>query len=191
MNAYECYVLYVALKNHFKQKSYDFFKYNGKIRSNPQSFSTRGDKVFFEKLAKHENPRDFLVSNLIENEKIWIRDIAYSEEAENTYKNWQKRLQSLSYHIKSDLSNLKDNFNDNFIVEEYDHPHLLKLYLRKDISLETLVILTDLTGCVKSWDKKMVDDPVWDKVRMKIMKYRPFIKYDMEKIKETIVYKFS
>jgi len=191
MNSFEVYQLYISLKNHFTQKSYDFFKYNGKTSAKVSSFETRKDKVFFQKLAKHNDPKNFLLANLLEDPKAWIRDIAYSDKAEDTYKQWIKKAQSLTYVFKSDLSKLNEDFNSNFTVEEYDHPHLLKLYLRKEIELETLIMIADITGCIKSWDKKMVDDPIWDRVKMKITKYKPFINYDHEKIKEIIVYKFS
>ena len=187
MSAFECYQEYLALKNHFSKPTYDYFKYNGKMKVNPSSFDKRKDKIFFQKLAKHPDVHSFLIANLSENEKSWIRDLAYSEEAEKTYKDWMKRQQSLTYVFKQELSNLNTKFNDNFICENNEHPNLLKLYLGKQISLDTLCLLLELTGAKKHCDSKMQYDLIWDTLRIKVEKYSPFITYDKDKIKNIIL----
>jgi hypothetical protein len=191
MTAFDCYKEYVALKNHFTQKGYDYIKYNGKTSVKADSFYGRKDKIFFEKLAKHKDPKGFLIANLVEDSKMWIKDLAYNEQAQSRYTSWIARKESLTYIIKSDLSKLKDNFDDNFLIEDYDHPHLLKLLLRKEICIETFVVLVDITQCHKHWNKKMKDDPIWDQAFFKYKKYISFINYDKEKIKLAIVDKFS
>lgn len=184
MDEFEAYKLYVTLKNHFSKPSYNYFKYNGKSNLKYDSFVKRKDKIFFQKLAKHEDIANFLIANFSINNKLWIKDLAYSEEAETVYKQWLKRQSSLSYILKQELSKLDDNFDNNFIVEDNSHPKLLKLYLSKDITLETLCILLEMTGAMKQWNKKLQYDPIWDEIKMKVEKYIPFIKYDKERIKK-------
>ena len=191
MSAFECYKEYLALKNHFSKPDYDYFKYNGKLRANADSFNTRKDKLFFQKLAKHPDVHNFLVANLSENEKHWIRDLAYSENAEKTYKNWLKRQQSLSYIFKQELGKLDSDFNRNFVVKSNEHPLLLKLFLAKEISLETLCLLLEFTGAKKHWDNKMQYDLVYDIVKTKIEKYTPFIRCDREKLRKVVLDYFS
>ena len=187
MSAFECYKEYLALKNHFTKPGYDYFKYNGKLKANPDSFNTRKDKLFFQKLAKHPDVHNFLVANLSDNEKYWIRELAYSEEAEKRYKQWLKRQQSLTYVFKQQLGKLDSDFNQNFIVKDNEHPLLLKLFLGNDIDLETMCILLDVTGAKKHWDSKMKYDMIYDSVKLKIEKYTPFIKYDKEKMKKIVL----
>lgn len=187
MSAIECYKEYLALKNHFTKTSYDYFKYNGKVKVNPSSFDSRKDKLFFQKLAKHPDVKNFLVANLSLNEKLWIRELAYSDEAEKNYKDWLKRQQSLTYIFKQDLSKLDTDFNSNFIVKDNQHPVLLKKYFGKDISLETLCLLLELSGAKKHWDSKMQYDLVWDSFRTKIEKYTPFINVDKENLKKIVI----
>ena len=191
MSALECYKEYLALKNHFSKPSYDYFKYNGKVKVNASSFETRKDKLFFQKLAKHPDVHSFLIANLAIDSKAWIRDLAYSETAEKTYKDWLKRQQSLTYNFKQELSKLDEDFNNNFLIKDNDHPILLKKFLGSEISLETICILLDLTGAKNHWDKKMQYDLVWDNTRTKIEKYTPFIKYDKEKIKNILLDHFG
>lgn len=187
MSALECYKEYLAIKNHFSKPSYDYFKYNGKVKVNVASFDARKDKLFFQKLAKHPDVHSFLIANLSEDSKAWIRDLAYSEAAEKTYKEWAKRQQSLSYVFKQDLNKLDSNFNNNFVIKSNEHPILLKKYLGKEIALETLCLLLEITGAKKHWDSKMQYDLVWDNTRIKVEKYTPFIKYDKDKIKNIVL----
>jgi len=191
MTAFEVYKEYVALKQHFSTESYDYFRYGGKSKLKPESFQKRKDKIFFEKLAKHTDVHGFLVANLSVNEKLWIRDLAYSENAELNYKNWSKYNQALTYNFKQDLSKIDSNFNKNFICEDHQHPILLKKYLANEISLETLCILVDVTNALKYWNKEMEFDLVWDMLKIKIKKYIPFIKYEKEKYKKIALDFFS
>lgn len=191
MTPYEAYREYVALKSHFTTKSYDYFRFYGKVKNaTPSSYESRRDKLFFMKLAKHKDPTHFLVANLVECDK-WIGDLAYNEQAQKTYQDWVKRTQSLTYNLSNDLSKLKEKFDDNILVEEHSHPYLLQLYLQKEISLETLSILVDLSGCFKYWDRILSGDPVWKTIGNRIVKYIPFLKYDKQRVKQIVLDNFA
>lgn len=191
MSAFECYKQYIALKNHFTRPTYDYFKYNGKTKLSSVSFETRKDKLYFMKVAKHPDPVNYILSNLVENPKFWIKEIAYSTECEKVYRDWNKRQQSLLYLFKEELSKLNENFDLNFKAEDQTHPYVIKLFLRKEISLETLVILVDLVKCTAYWSNRFEYDPTIEDVMNKIMKYRPFVKYDREKVKNIVLDKFG
>lgn len=191
MSAFECYKEYVALKNHFTNPKYDYFKYNGKSRTSFDSFESRKDKLFFQKVAKHSDPKNLILSNLLHDNKSWIKEIAYSDTATKIYQDWVKRQQSLMYSFKEELSMLKEDFDSNFKAEDHSHPYVIKLFLRNEMSLETLVILVDLVKCSAYWSKKFAYDPTIEEVLNKIMKYRPFLNYDREKVKNIVVDKFG
>jgi hypothetical protein len=95
------------------------------------------------------------------------------------------------YLFKEELSKLNENFDVNFKAEDRTHPYVLKLFLRKEISLETLVILVDLVRCASYWSKKFVYDPIVEDILNKMMKYRPFLEYDKEKAKKIVLDKFG
>lgn len=192
MSAFDCYKEYVALKQHFTQPNFDYFKYNGKARVNVNSFSKRKDRVLFEKLAKHEDPRGMIISNLLVDDRRWIRDLAYGDQAQKIYMDWAKRQQSLMYLFKSDLAQLDPEFDSNFkIPEESSHPRVVKLYMSGKISMESVVILTDLVKCMSYWSREMQYDPVGSDILNKIVKYRPFVQYDHEKAKRVVLESFS
>lgn len=181
MSAFEAYKDYIALKNHFTKPDYDYLKYNGKTGVKRETFDKRKDKLFFEKLAKIDNVKDFLIANLSEDPKLWIRDLAYSETARTTYQSWKKRKQSLTYIFSNEFKKIMDE------PKNEGHPAALRLYLSGEISLETLCIFISVGNVLPSWDSRMEYDPVWDEVRHKVVKYTPFIEFDKDKIKLLMV----
>jgi hypothetical protein len=191
MKSFDVYMDYLCLKNHFTKDTYDYFKYNGKMKLSQDTFEKRKDKYFFEKLAKQRNPHDFMVANFSKNPKYWIRDLASSPECQENYTTWERTMSTLSYEVQSALSNLEDNFDSNILVNDNEHPILLRLFLSGVLSSEIFVVLVDIINCKPYWDRKMNTDFVWNDVSMFLTKYTPFINYDKEKIKKIIVDTFS
>jgi len=185
MNSFDAYRTYLALKQHFSS-DYDYFKYQGKVNATISSFQARRDRFFFDKLAKHNDPVGFLLSNIIHNPTAYIRELAYGENEKTIYKKWLKTKESLSYIFTTELAALDPDFNSNFVCKSNDHPPLLKTYLRGKISIETLCILCDLTGCLKHWGKQLEEDIVYKDVGLLVRKYSPFLQFDKEKFKKII-----
>lgn len=189
MNPFECFQTYLALKNHFLKKTYDYFKYNKKTKTSLQSFYKRRDRYFFEKLSRKKSEKeieDFFISNFVscsDPETLWIGDIM--KEGESRYQGWQKRIQSLSYVFKSDLNilfNEEREFKDVFDCSK-GHPILLKKYLGSQIQLETLVLLNKIFSYKKKFDAKL-KDPIWESVSLRIQKYDPFLNIDTSRFQE-------
>ena len=183
MMPYDAYREYLALKNHFTKNSYDYFAYNKKTRASLQSFYKRRDRFWFEKLSRQRNEKeieDFFVANFIscnDPETLWIGEII--KEGEDRYKNWQRKIQSLTYLFKQETQNL---FEENKFDKVFDctkgHPILLKNFLIGKISIETMVIYDTIFMYGNNFDKKL-KDPVWEIVSRKIKKYSPFLHIDV------------
>jgi hypothetical protein len=188
MNGYEAYKLYVALKNHFNSQTYDFFKYGGKTKAGMSSYEKRNDRHFFEILAKHKDCRNYILANIIEdNPNIWVTQIANEQQAETNYRKWKSRTEALTYNFTNDLGRMLPNYNSNLIVEQGQHPHLLKLAMSKTVSIETIAILNELCGFFKYWSRNITDDYVWPQYKMIVKKYQPFIPFDRDKMKKIVV----
>lgn len=184
MNEYECFREYTALKAHFSSKTYDYFKYNGKIGSATLAiYNKRNDKIFFMKLAKHEDAFKFLLANFLIDPNGWIKDLAYSKEAEKIYVEYIKRNLSLTYLFKSDIVILSKDIKSEIKIDHGRIPHLLTLYFQKKLSLETMVILYDVCALARSWDAGLKDNPLWEVLIFKIKKYFPFIMQNYDKVK--------
>jgi hypothetical protein len=190
MDAFNAYKTYIAIKNHFNSKTYDYFKYNGRTKVGQRSFELRSDKYFFHKLSKRNDCVNFLVSNFLVSD-CWVGDLVNEQVAEKTYLSWKKRIESLSYIFKNDLDKLNNDFNSNFAVVDGHHPLALKLYLRNEISPETLLILNDMLGFFRMWNKRIEEKVVWPNEHQKLKKYRPFFTIDLDKYKKIVLDKFN
>lgn len=183
MTPYQVYTKYIALKNHFTQKNYDFFTYGGKVRAKESSFEIRKDKYFFYKLSKHKDVQNFLLANLLDGGKdFWVGTMRDSGP-EEVYRDWKKRQESLTYTFKNDLTKLNDDFDSNFRDEKYGHPHLLRLYLRGDVCIETMCILDMLVNYSTPWNKFLEKDLIWSDKYTIIKKYKPFLSINTDKMK--------
>ena len=184
--------MYVALKNHFNSDTYDYFRYGGKTRANAQSFEQRPDKYFFMKLAKHKDVEKYMLANIIEESaNVWVGELVNEQRAEENYKQWLKRQESLTYIFTNELDELDPVYNSNFMVASNNHPPLLKLLNKKKISLETLIILNDMCGFFRHWNKHIEEDVIWPTIYKKCKKYKPFLKFDTNKLKQVVVDKFA
>jgi len=190
MTGFDVYRTYLALKQHFTKEGYDFTRYGGRTNAKASTFESRKDRYYFEKLSKQRDPTGYIIANLIDDVRIWPGELV-SDAAERKYRDWLKRNQSLSYNFSQDLSKLEQSFDDNFRVSDGRHPEIIKLYLRKEICIETLIILMHLTGCYARWNKVMEHDPIWKNLSLKIRKYQPFMKYDLDKFKKITLDKFQ
>ena len=181
---YEAYKKYLGIKLHFTKDEYDFFKYNGEINAKYETFIQRNDRYFFVKVARKygDNIIDYFVSNFISNKSPYIKDMN-----NDVYLERQKRIDGLTYYFKRDIEQLlrksEKSFNRIFKVNRGQHPILVKTYLAKRVSLETLCILNELLNYTKDFNKQIKDDIIWPTLRRKINKYGPFIKYNKERMK--------
>ncbi len=189
MTGYETFGIFQALKLHFTQKSYDYFKYNGKSRVSVDSFENRKDKYYYYKLSrKYPDKDDFVnltVSNLLQKENLWVADLM-QEEAEVNYREYLKVLQSLSYTFENDCRNIfekVDEPNDVIKVVDGDYPILLRMCLQKDIEFITLCVLAQILGFLPMWEKKIADTIRWPTVHQKITKFASFLPKDIVKYK--------
>ena len=191
MDPFEVYQKYLAMKRHFSSDSYDYHKYNGKVKANQHSFDIRKDKYFFYKLSKQKNVEEFLLANFVDGDNdFWIGQLR-DDKCTAAYENYRKRKQALTYVFKEDLSKMKDNFDENIIVPDNEHPYLLRLYMRKDICIETLTLIDMMVYNYKYWDKKLPDAVIWPQVRMKSLNYRPFMSVDINKYKAIVKDRFN
>jgi len=186
-DAYRCYL---ALKNHFTKDHYDYIKYRGKTRASNEAFYKRKDRFWFEKFARQKNDKEveeFFVSNFIystDPATMWIGEMI--KEGEGRYSEWKRKVQSLTYIFKQETENVFDNKRvDDMFDCSKGHPPILKIYLKGDISLESMVIYDRILGYGKDFDKRL-KDPVWETVSRKIKKYSPFLNIDVSHYKKIL-----
>lgn len=177
INGYEAYEQYVALKLHFRDWNYDWFHFGGRTRITVETFKKRKDKYWFDKLVKIHSPFQRLLANCAVNPQSWIKDIVSAPEV---YLDWQGRQDTLTRTFTKEIERLKTIFSENFLYKPGMHPYLVREYMGGRISLETITIISDLTDCVSVWGSEVEDDPLFESIIMRIVKYSPFLSYDHE-----------
>ena len=190
MTPYEVYTTYLAMKKHFTDVKYDFFKYNGKTRSSVSAFNKRRDKYFFERMSRKlsdDEIRMYFISNFVATDNpssVWVGEIIQS--GERNFKELSRKHQSLTYTFTQECKQLFDQKQLDTIFDcKRGHPPILKAYLSGDLSVESATILDVVFNYTKVLDRKLTD-PVWETVSMKIKKYKPFINIDIGKFKKII-----
>ena len=58
MTPIEVYKTYLAFKNHFTKKNYDYFKYCGKTNASRDAFNKRKDRYFFERMSRKKTDEE-------------------------------------------------------------------------------------------------------------------------------------
>ena len=192
-SGYGAYLLFLALRTHFTNVKYDFFQMNGKLRATKESYNKRGDKFFFDRLAKEytcPELKDFYVANFLED-KHYVTELL-DEDAKRNYQDYQRRRQGLTYIVTNELDELFDRGITRFFkLSDGEYPDIVNLYLRHILSPETMVILNDFIPFEDRFNKYLSDDIIWNKVSLKLRKYKPFVHYDKQKVKSILKEKIN
>jgi len=182
----DCYKIYVALKLHFSSKTYDYVKYNGKVKISDSAWEKRRDKYFFEKtLYKYrtrKNIEDFFISQFLYNKHEWIGNML-STENDEIYKKHIDNKKFLTYNYTEDLKNIlffveKNKLTFNKIFHG-SNPFILQFIIQEMITYETGIILDE----IYTWTKIKNKDIIEEEFVSKIQKYKSFLKINRNKYK--------
>lgn len=155
MNGYTAYQIYLSLKLHFTNDSYDATKYGFKTSSKESTFSRRKDRFFFERIGRKYKETDIVIDYFTANFLVgvkWIGDMR-----EENYSKYEKRMQSLSYEFEKDLRTLSEQCDSFDQICTTTIP--LDCLLADEISAETIAIIDLLVNNLKRL-KKDISDPL-------------------------------
>ena len=191
MEPFEVYRYYLALRLHFTTDSYNVIEQKGRVRATKNSFLKRKDLLSIRRVAETYSDKDivdFLVANFVSGDR-WGG--VFDVESKERYQGWKKRIESISYTFKKEIDKavtyadkLGITFNQLFYCNHGQHPFIIKMYLRNDISVETLVILNKLNNFTDQLDQDLKDDLVWPDTSRIIKKYSPFLEIKKDKYNE-------
>ena len=181
MESIDVYLMYCAMKAHFSKGEYDFVKFGGKSKVSRDSFWKRKDRSFFVKLSRKyktsDEIKDYLVSNFVKENKGWVGNFT-----DKNYTQWKNM--NMIEMLEKDITPLLQDFDKGkfiFAVPESSHPKLLKEYLGKRVSLETMIILDELMGYAPKWNVHLKDDFMWEEINLLMNNYKKFLTIDKEK----------
>jgi len=179
MESIDVYLMYCAMKAHFGKSDYDFVTYKGKTRIKRDTFYKRKDRSFFVKLARkyktEEEIKNYFVSNFIKDKKGYIANFN-----DKNYESWKLKRKGFFEMFEVEMKPLVESFEDMFIVENGQHPKLMREFLGGRVSLETLIILDELVGYGPDWIKELEDDIIWIDLNNLMDNYERFLTIDQE-----------
>jgi hypothetical protein len=185
VNAFDAFKMYSAIKLHFTNKNYDYFKYHGGIRADASKFEVRKDKYFFGKLAKIDNLQIYLAVNFFEDKKLWVGKLL-DNECRVRYEQTEKHLQALTYNFKNEMSQF-ESLDEALNISNGNYPKIFNEYKKGNVSKETIIIINNILNVYPYWDGHINDTVVWPMYREKFLKYKNFFTYDKQKFLDILV----
>lgn len=188
-DGYTAYRFFTAINLHFTNQKYDLLKYKGRIRCPRETYEKRRDRKLFERLAnRHNSERDliqFIVANYAYDNRGLVWDL--NGDSEENYLTWIKRKESLTEVFRNDLSKIFSHCEINKLSldrilevdDQHEYPELLKIFLSKDITIETMVILNEITGYIERWQPLVL---LWHDLFLKIQRLTTFVKCDILRV---------
>ena len=191
ITGFRCYKYYIAIKLHFTKDNYNVFETRGNVKGSEQAFIARNDRYLFERIArKHQTDRE-VIKYFVANFSYGNDAVVYNEnDAEDNLQEFTRRRESLTRVFENDLNEVvlqkeKNNLSRKQIFEFNldSYPLLLKMYIGKKVTVETMFILSKINGYLKMWhnNSSMV---LWEEEIRRIEKCEGFIKFDEAKLSQ-------
>lgn len=192
---FDSYRLYMAIKLHF-HGTYDAIKYQFKTSAaKSATFESHKNRFFFERVARKYQTQDqaigYYVSNVLDGND-WIGSMK-----ETSYDRRRAFLESYSYHLKNEITRMKEKGDFNSLLFPYEgkQPKIFDLYDENAISLETVAVINTLVDFLGSSNMEALQDPLgmFETKKRLVLKYQPFLTnlIDYTKIRSILVSGFT
>jgi hypothetical protein len=190
VDGFKAYKYYIAIKLHFTKDNFDVFKNRGNVKGTREAFNARNDRYMFERLARKYPVDKDLIQYYVANFAYGNDAAIYSsEEAETNLLEWNRRKQSITKIFADDCNKIlmdacKSKYKEEsiFNLTNKGYSSILKLFLGKQISLESLRIIDDLHPVIDSWKENSSMVLLWENEIRRIEKSKGFVKYDSDKV---------
>jgi hypothetical protein len=167
------------------------FETRGNVKGSEQAFIARNDRYLFEKIARKHQTDQQVIRYFVANFSYGNDAVVYNEnDAEDNLLEWNRRRESLTRVFENDLNEVmlqkeKNNLSRKQIFEFTldSYPLLLKMYIGKKVTIETMFLLNKLDEYLKLWhnNSSML---LWEEERRRIEKCEGFIKFNPEKLSQ-------
>lgn len=183
---FEAYSMFMALRAHMTS-SYDYFKYDGKIKVSRPQFDRRNDKYQFAKLARLPDNKLRTVVSFLEGAS-WIGDVT-GELGEDAYIKHKRYLDALRRAFADDIGQLirGTSLAEALYPKANTTPRAAQLLFQQKIGIETLVILDDTHKITNGWALQYPLDPLMQKLVVNIRNYKGFFSYKPQIIRQILV----
>ena len=175
IGGYRFFELYQAVTLHFKSDSYDFFKYGGKTKVNPDTYLGRKDKYFFERLGKFQTDDEaicFVVANIAAGKKYVL------DYDKKIYEEWKSFSDGLSYKFGKEWDLYLTRKHEETPPWEHE-PIGLQLIVNMvhagELSKEWFILTDAVMNGFLSKQLDKTDDFLWQELKKDLELYKPFV----------------
>lgn len=171
---------YHAVKLHFSTTSYNFTKYNGRVKKG--NFQ---DIVPYAIIAKGKYKKDFpdfFIPGLFKNPKMRI-DYFITEDYNRFWAYWKSYQTSPKYFLDRELSELKPymdkkgiSFDKLFAVESNNLPIIYNLIVKDQVSPQTILYLDQVLNFSALFENKVTEKILYPKIKNRLKKIQTFVK---------------
>lgn len=193
LNGYQACKLFMNIRNHFKSEKFDVFVSTG-IRYTEANFEKRPDKGYFYKLADDYAKGDlgyFFMSNLLAHANH------PSEMTDGNYREYKSKMHKLEKIFEDDCKTIQVyaiehnvEFKAFFSSSTGGIPLSIQMLNGNLINLETICLMNLVLKdtLINKMDNEIRDKFIWPDIRLRIIKYTPFMSryYDEIKIKNIL-----
>lgn len=184
MDGFQAFKYYTAVKLHFTSPRFDLQQTKGKVKGSRERFETRNDRMLFEKLSRSFSSDQEYIRYIASNFMYGCQDVIYdTPRAQSNYKEYVRRRQSITKIFTDDLDTIL-NQGVQYNFSGHSIPDVVRLYLTKQITLETLVILDrfdDIVKRIRSGLSTQLALMMSDDL-LRIERAKMFVKYDELKV---------
>jgi len=173
---------YYGVRKRLKKESFYRHIQQGR-EDNRQEVLAEWERMY----STEDELRDAFLSNFVNGDHhggLWKLD------SHEIYKNWKKRIQSMTYVFREDIETLVNDSNGTefFFSKGGKNPLLLEYVNQKKVAWETLIILNQLSNneIFDKYDEEL-DDPRWEKLKLLSMKYSVLLKINYDEYKKEML----
>lgn len=179
MEAREAYGIFMGMRLHFEQKSYDYSKYGPKKCTEEELNKAW---VLSNRLAKDYQKEELeqRCIALFKDRSTWI-DVIPSTDGQTAYnrhlansRNWEYNL---SIHLELIAAQSHDVLSATKTKSQFQVPLISRMLMAGDISMETFVCLDNLLHF-----SKRISPILWKDRGNRIEKYKAFFRPDLKKV---------
>ena len=166
------------------------FETRGNVKGSEEAFIARNDRYIFERIARKYDTDQKVIKYFVANFSYGNDAVVYNEnDAEDNLQEWNRRRESLTRIFENDLNEVilqkeKNNLSRKQIFEFNldSYPLLLKMYIGKKVTIETMFLLNKLDGYLNLWHNSSM--LLWEEERRRIEKLEGFVKFDAPKLSQ-------
>lgn len=181
---YESYTTYVAVKNHFKNEKFNYFRHRG-AKVSEGSFKRHKDRYWFVKLQErytNDELLDFFLAQFTANHlhTYWVGE-SFGDECQKLCIERKKRMSQFTRFVGLEIKQFYESDLIQLYTAASGYPKIITSYLGGRISLETMIVLNRLNGWCENTDALV--GIVGAPLKQKLIKYEPFLNYNIVPIR--------